>query len=981
MELRILGQVELWKNGSQIHLGRAKERSALGVLLLNHGRPMSTETIMDALWDDDRPHHVHKDLQTYISRLRKTLRSADCGTEITSSHQSYSVRSSCMIDYHRSIELLTAGRRARQLGQLDAAADALHEAVDLWRGPVVADLRTLWIELRREELDNKLVSCQQALIDVELLRGNYGDALDLVNRAIVDHEFDISLISLRLRALHGCGYYNEFDSYWQQNRRRGIESFGTEPDRSLQDLHIRLLQDRDGVGAHAPPESLSLPPLPAPAQLPPPSAHFTGRDEEINDLQTVLDRTRSTHPLAMPVLAIVGSAGAGKSALAIEWCHTVRQRFPDGQLFADLAGYSASAPADPSVVLANFLTALGLRTEQVPESLTQRSALFRSMVDGRHILVLLDNARTTEQVVSLLPGSAACLVVVTSRHRLPDLVARHGARRMRIGPLPVAAIRELVQHGANIDNLGLSEAAAAELGHYSAGLPAVVLALGEHLAEHPHLSIAALLAELKRSPRIVLRLGQGETGERMISTVLTWSYDTLRPDTARLFRLLSLHPGHHFTCADAAAITAAPSVDAAQRQLDELCGLHLLEQVLPGRYGYAPVVDAYAADRTTADDTADDKLTAQRRLLDHYDHAVAHAARLLAPQSCGLLAANQQQGSLTQFSTVQEALQWLDAETPNLTAAIRCADDLGWPHAWLIPAGMTEYLLLTEHLDELLASHAIALQAADDAAAEEPQLAALRGLATAHRLRGQLDPAERHTQRWLAISATARLHLWRANGLLELARIRRVTGAYDDAISLCHQALDHGRSDNSDDLVAAAKHELGVIHAHRAELLEAVDCFAVAVRLRRQLRQPATTVATHRRLAEVHHKLGDTDQAAHHALAAITISDQQTARRRDTIHVLILLADIEYGNGNHLLSMTHSHRALALCHPTKDRGAAARALELLGCGLQALGKWEDANDEWQQAVELLTEIDDPYADQIRAQIAKHSPPAQHAPSA
>lgn len=980
MELRILGPVELWKNGSQIHLGRAKERSALGVLLLNHGRPMSAETIMDALWDDDRPHHVHKDLQTYISRLRKTLRSADCGTEITSGHQSYAVRSTCVIDYHRSMELLTAGRRARQLGQLDDAAAALRDAVELWRGPVVADLRTLWIELRREEFDNKLVSCQQALIDVELLRGNHGDALDLVNRAIVDHEFDISLISLRLRALHGCGYYNEFDSYWQQNRRRGIESFGTEPDRALQDLHIRLLQDRDGVGAHAPPESLSLPPLPAPAQLPPPSAHFTGRDEEITELQTVLDRTRSTHPLAMPVLAIVGSAGAGKSALAIEWCHTVRQRFPDGQLFADLAGYTAGPPVDPCVVLANFLIALGLRTEQMPESLEQRSALFRSMVDGRHILVLLDNARTTEQVIPLLPGSAACLVIVTSRHRLPDLVARHGARRLRIGTLPVAAIRELIQHGASIDNLGVPEAAAAELGHYSAGLPAVVLALGEHLAEHPHLTIAGLLAELKRSPQAVLRLGQGETRDRMISAVLTWSYDALRADTARLFRLLSLHPGHHFTSADAAAVTAAPTVDAAQRQLDELYGLHLLEQVLPGRYGYAPVVDVYAADRAAAIDSDADQLAAQRRLLDYYDHTSADAARILQPQSCGLLAADPAQGSRTRFTSVQEALHWFEAETSNLIAAIHHADDLGLPHVWRIPAGMTEYFLLTEHLDELVATHTIALQAADDAAADEAQLALLRGLAIAHRLRLQLDQAERLTQRWLSMSDTARLDLWRANGLLELARIRRVAGDYDEAMSLCQQALDRGRDGDSDDLAASAMHEFGVIHTHRDDLSEALDCFAAAVRLRRRLRQPATTVATHRRLAEVHHRLGDTDQAAHHAQAAITISDQHAARRRDTVHVLILLADIEYSSGNHLTSMTHSHRALALCHPTKDRAAAARALDLLGCGLQALGKWEDANDEWQQAVELLTEIDDPYADQIRAQIAKHRPSAQHAQS-
>ncbi|MCS7479440.1 BTAD domain-containing putative transcriptional regulator [Umezawaea endophytica] len=452
MEFHVLGPVELLHGDRKVPITRAKTRHALGVLLLAQGRPVSAETMMEALWDD-RPDHVRKDLQSYLSRLRRTLRLAHCTARVRSHEGSYLLEApDDEIDYDRSTALLDRGRQARQRGHLDEAADLLRDAIELWHGLPVQGLNTLWMELRREDLDFQLASCWQARIEVDLLRHNYSEALNMVNKVIPDHEFDKAFIGQKLAALNGCGRYSEFDSYWQRIRLSGIKAFGTEPDSELQDLHIRLLQERDGYHLSHSPVTAGGNPLPTPAQLPPQSADFVGRDE-LDALDEALGRTRANRPTAMPVLAVVGGVATGKTTLAVEWAHDNRRRFPDGQLFADLRGFDRHPPARAFDVLADFLVALGLAQDQLPDTTERRTSLFRSVVDGRQVLIVLDNARDTDQVRPLLPGSSSCVVVVTSRHRLPDLVSRHAARRVTLGALPRPAAAGLLRESMEVDRL------------------------------------------------------------------------------------------------------------------------------------------------------------------------------------------------------------------------------------------------------------------------------------------------------------------------------------------------------------------------------------------------------------------------------------------------------------------------------------------------------------------------------------------------
>jgi hypothetical protein len=372
-----------------------------------------------------------------------------------------------------------------------------------------------------------------------------------------------------------------------------------------------------------------------PAQLPANVDRFTGRVQELAELDRVLTAPAARSPAAekstaVTISVISGAAGVGKTALVLRWAHRVREEYPDGQLYVNLRVYDPDQPLATGEVLARFLRALGLAGQEIPLEIDERAAAYRSLLNGRRVLVVLDNAATVDQVRPLLPGTPSCLVLVTSRDSLAGLVARHGARRLDLDPLPpedaVTLLRALI--GRRIDTE--PKAAAATLAEQCARLPLALRVAAELAVARPGASLAALVTELSDEHRRLELLDAGGDSRTAVRGVFFWSYQHLPADAARLFRLIGLHPGPDFD-ASAAAVLADISLNRAQQMLDLLNHAHLVQLTRSNRYGMHDLLRAYASYLAAEEESESARQAALTRLFDHYVNIAAAAADILVP--------------------------------------------------------------------------------------------------------------------------------------------------------------------------------------------------------------------------------------------------------------------------------------------------------------------------------------------------------------
>jgi hypothetical protein len=436
--------------------------------------------------------------------------------------------------------------------------------------------------------------------------------------------------------------------------------------------------------------------VPTPRELPADVAAFTGRIAELAQLTALLvttSRARSRVGAAMPAAgalpttsvvmsAISGTAGVGKTALAVHWAHQVADRFPDGQLYVNLRGYDSSQPLTPADALSGFMRSLGVPGKDIPPELDERAARYRSLLSGRRMIVVLDNARDVSQVRPLLPGSPGCVAIVTSRDSLAGLVAREGARRLDLDLLPpddsVSLLRALIGHRVDADS-----PAAAELARQCARLPLALRIAAELAAARPAVPLGALVDELAGQQQRLDLLGAGGDVGTAVRAVFSWSCETLSEGAARMFRLLGVHPGPHIT-AEAAASLAGVPVGQSRAALAELTRSHLVTELSNGRFAFHDVLRAYAAERAAITESEGERRNAISRVLDHYLHAACAADQLLYPVRRPItLAPCGPAVILARLASHTEALAWLDAEHDALMAAVGMAANHGFDtHAW-----------------------------------------------------------------------------------------------------------------------------------------------------------------------------------------------------------------------------------------------------------------------------------------------------------
>lgn len=658
--------------------------------------------------------------------------------------------------------------------------------------------------------------------------------------------------------------------------------------------------------------------LPIPRELPADVRAFTGRAEELARLDHLLTlANRGLESSAVVISAVSGTAGVGKTALAVRWAHHARGRFPDGQLYVDLRGYDPGQPMTSADALAAFLRALGLAGQDIPAEINERAARYRSLVTGRQMLVVLDNASEVEQVRLLLPGTSSCMVIATSRDSLAGLVARDGAVRLDLDLLPsgdaVTLLRTLI--GERVDD---EPGAAAALAGQCARLPLALRVAAELAAARPAAALAELVGELADEQQRLDLLDAGGDPRTEVRAVFSWSYQHLDPDAARAFRLLGLHPGPDFDVYAMAALTGT-TVETATRLIGQLARAHLIQPTGMGRYGMHDLLRAYAARRASHDDSEPDRKTALTRLFDHYLYGAATAMDRLNP-------AEQHRRPripppATRVPPVSDpvaARAWLNAERTTLIAVAAYTAFHEWPlYTTRLAATLHRYLTEGGHYPDAAAVQRHARSAARQTGDRAAEARALIGLGVIDALQGRYREATNHYQQALTLCREISDRIGEAQVLTRL-------GAIDWRLGRYHEAADHHRQALA--LSREANDRIG--QAQAMTNLSAVDWRLGRYQLATDYLQQAL---------ELFRSAGDRVQEA---------------------RTLGNLGAIEERQGRYQEAADHHRQALALCRETGDRYGEARGLTDLGVAEQRLGSYQQAADHHQQALVLFRRIGD-----------------------
>ncbi|MGW8881219.1 AfsR/SARP family transcriptional regulator [Streptomyces mirabilis] len=690
LRIEVLGPLRAWRGGTPLDLGPVKRQAVLSSLLLRQGAVVSHEQLLDSVWGSETPASGHKVLASHVNPLRRALdaegtRPAESVIRSGKGWYRFAVNG-VRLDTAGLTERGDEALRTKASGDLATATDQLSAALALFRGEPLSNLPGPFARNERQ----RLLECRRTLrierLKCLVLLSRFGDALDDLAILSGSDLYDESLLALRMRALYGCERQTEALNAYEDMRVRLRDQLGVDPGEELRRVYEAVLHQDDTflLRRAAPPAHILSKPrdsaVPAPAELPHNTAGFAGRTGELARLHTLFPPEQDRGPANTVVIsAIGGAAGIGKTALAVHWAHQVRDRFPDGQLYVNLHGFDHDRQSlEPGEALELLLRSLGLAASEIPPHHEAQGRVFRTLVAGRRMLVLLDNAASAEQVRPLLPGSPTCCVVVTSRNRLGDLVARDGAHALPLDMLQPDEARTLLSRTLGADRVADDERAVDELIRLCGGLPLALRVAAARLAGDPGLRPADLVAEMTEGNRLEALEPDGDANSPL-RTAFSVSYRVLAPAARRLFRLLGLFPGPEFTAEAAAALLPAP-LPQARRLLGALAAAHLIEPATAGRYRFHDLLREYAQERALVEETGADRGAALERLLIWYLHAArAASGTWLFPELPPELRAYDQQG----MPSAAEDSQWLEAERANLLAVINHAARHGpRPVAW-----------------------------------------------------------------------------------------------------------------------------------------------------------------------------------------------------------------------------------------------------------------------------------------------------------
>ncbi len=853
MRFRLLGPVEVRAGEDWRGIGAPKWRSVLAALLIYPGQIVSAETLIGELWRDEPPARAANLVSIYVLRLRRLMDDAD-GHLLVTRAPGYLLRvSGDETDALLFEAMVRDGRRAFAAGDPEGAASRLTEALGLWHGRPLADVPpTPLVEAEAERLAELRLGAVELRITAELALGGHEQAVSELRRLLADHPLREGLWLLLMRALDGAGRHAEALEVYGQARDAISEQLGVDPGAELRQLHADLLAKDTAAspvgvisaGTLSPPAEPAPEPRQArsarrassaPAQLPADVADFTGRDEQVKRLSDLLSGTgASGDPGAVRIAVVAGAGGLGKTSLAVHAAHRVRRRFPDGQLYVDLLGATAS-PLLPADVLARFLRDLGVDGRDIPVDEDERAARYRTTLARRRMLVVLDNARDAAQVRPLLPGSASSAVLVTTRSRMPDLAS---TKLVDLNVLDDDEALKLFVKVVGEQRAAAEPEATAELLDACAGLPLAIRICAARLVTRSGWTIRAMAGRLTDEHR---RLDEMRAGDLAVRASFEVSFTSLPPSTdkqgidpARAFCLLGLWHGPSISSAAAAALFGIPEF-AAEDALEILVDTHLLDCEAADRYRLHDLLRVYAAERADADLPEAERDAALTRLLTWYLRTADAAATAVAPRryDIPLDAPADDDVPALSFAPSEDALAWYDDERANLVAATRQAAGSGLHEiAWRLPAPLFSIFNSRGNWADCITTSRIALESARQAGSRQGEAWILNTLGDAL---GQTRQSEGIDclERSLAIRREIGDRMGEAQAANNLADAYQRLGRTDEALDLLWRALDLNRKVGDRFGEGIALGNLGSTLLDLARAREAIDylrqarlCFA-----------------------------------------------------------------------------------------------------------------------------------------------------------
>jgi len=725
LRIGVLGPLRLWRRDTAVDLGPVQQRVVLAVLALQAGRPVGRHQMINAVWGETPPRNAVNLVQRHVSGLRRILEPDRPGhtpsSLLTWTDAGYLLTLPAgALDLDAFDRELARARAARAAGQLRDAADALHSALGLWRGPVCDGLASPFLDAQADRLAESRVSVIEERIELDLATGEHAGLVAELRDLVAEHPLRERLRGLLMLALYRAGRQADALAAFRDARRYLQGELGVEPSAPLQELHQQILVADPALTAPVPAQAgtdadpKTRLPIAVPAQLPHHIPDLTGRDTELSQLGALVHQDGGDAESTVVITVITGTAGVGKSALAVRWAHQVRDLFPDGQLYVNLRGFGPAGSAmEPAEAIYGFLEAFSVPSDRIPLDLNAQAALYRSMLADLKVLVVLDNARDVDQVRPLLPGAPGCVVVITSRNQLTSLVAVDGAHAMELDLLPAAEARRLLSRRLGQDRVADEPASVDEIIKACAGLPLALAVAAANAMAKSRLPLSALAGELRTTHG---RLDALDAGDQYtdVRAVFSWSYQALNAPAARQFRLLGLHAGPDIAVAAAASLAGVP-LPQARRHLADLVRANLLTEWAPGRFALHDLLREYAGELSVTYDTEADRRLAIHRVLDHYLHTAYSADQFLRPRRDDSITLAPPQPLVTPETPTdyRGALAWLAAERQVLIAALRQAVSNGFEaHAWQLAWALNSYLDRHGHWYDAAAVHRTALEAA-----------------------------------------------------------------------------------------------------------------------------------------------------------------------------------------------------------------------------------------------------------------------------
>ncbi|WP_328939880.1 tetratricopeptide repeat protein [Streptomyces tauricus] len=894
LRFSVLGPLRAWRHATELSLGPPKQRLLLALLLVRSDRPVPLHQIVDALWDEDPPEHAVNVVHRHIGALRRLLEPELTGRTgarvLVRAAGGYRLNTEDeALDLLRFRRLRDAAQTASAAGRPAEATGLFVRALSLWLGRTAEGLpRTAYSHAVFAGIDAEYPHTARDAADAALAAGDTSRVLPLVRRAAESEPLNECLQARLVLVLAAEGLAAQALDHYQVVRSRLTSELGVDPGSELREAQIRVLRGTvvptrtsrsgdpkaaDTSGASSPGGSRGASPGAGPgatprvrpAQLPADLHAFTGRRAELDWMRDLLPADGGT-PATVVISAIGGAPGVGKTTLALHWAHSNTRHFPDGQLYVNLRGYDPAGVAlTPSAAICYFLEALGVPAEDIPPSLDGQAALYRSMLAGRRVLVVLDNARSAEQVRPLLPGTPTCVTVITSREQLYGLVAANGARSLRLDILTVTESIEFMTKRLGAARVTADRQAAVRIAEQCGRLPlalAIVCARAEGHPSAPLADIAAELAE-SRDDLGVFAVGDPATDTR---AVFSWSYRTLTPAAAGLFRLLWLCPPHDVS-AQAVASLAGLTTAQTRPVLSELTRASLWAEPAPGLYGSHELLRTFSQELSLAEDPPEAREDARRRLFDHYLHSARGAATQLYTHREPLPLPDAAPGTqVLSFSDTDSAAKWLVREMPALEAVITRDSGHGTgAHAWRMAATLELVLDRRGRREEQIELHTTALAGAQRLGETLGEAHMHRVLGFAHvrtndhargaaHLERALElftdlgdvPFTALTHRYLAFLANVRqdhrealaqykiacalytrtrAYVGIASVTNEVAWTRLLLHEYEEALGDCRRAVRIAHRSGNRNIKAAAWDTMGVAHHRLGQHDEALEAF------------------------------------------------------------------------------------------------------------------------------------------------------------